>query len=146
MALTISGVVRDVIGSKRCNRGIITFDSSYAAGGEDLTPAVLGLSVIDHIAFVPVPLQVSSNHVALTHTYDYTNKKILAYEQGMRTGSTTAGAMSNGAYAEDVAAAETVIRLSGTAVDTNYGFGGLREVAATKDLSSYACRFEAIGR
>jgi hypothetical protein len=53
MALTVS-LTGDWLGSAgnaRTSRGTITFDSSYAVGGEALTPSMLGLGRIDALQF-----------------------------------------------------------------------------------------------
>lgn len=48
MALTISNVLKPtVIGNKRLSIKEVTFDSSYAEGGESFTPAKAGLKKID---------------------------------------------------------------------------------------------------
>lgn len=65
------------------------------------------------------------------YKYDAANHKIKIFTQGAVTGSTAADACGNGALAEDSAAAETAVRLSGTAIDTTYDLGPLIELPAT---------------
>lgn len=54
MALTMTssfaneGATR-VVGRKRVWTGLVTFDNSYPTGGEAITPAQFGLSVINHV-------------------------------------------------------------------------------------------------
>lgn len=74
MALTVSltGDWLESVGSKRAVNGKITFDSSYATGGETLTPANIGLGVIDRIEF-------NQGEDGYVFKYDYTNQKVLVY-------------------------------------------------------------------
>lgn len=140
MPLTVS-INRDgyqVHGSQVMVRGTLDFDSSYPTGGESLTAANLGLRVLDHIVIHP--------HSGLVFAYDYTNAKVLAYNQGITTGSTAAADSTSGALVEDLAGAETAVRAMGTAVDTTYSFGALKEVADTANLSGVTgVRFQAWG-
>jgi hypothetical protein len=46
MALTFSNLKYDVEGTNRVVRGTVAFDSSYASGGETLTPSVFGLNTL----------------------------------------------------------------------------------------------------
>jgi len=80
------------------------------------------------------------------YKYDKDNHKILIYAQGMRTGSTTVDACANGALAEDSAAAETVVRLSGTAKDTTYDLGPLREIPAAITPAATTLQMLVIGQ
>ena len=65
------------------------------------------------------------------------------YLNAFRTGSTATADSTAGALAEDTAAAETALRLMGTAVDTTYALSNL-EVAT--DVHVGAIPFLAIGR
>lgn len=53
MALTISVVSSDVIGTRRQVVGNLTFDSSYLTGGEPITPGSLGLYQIEQMEVEP---------------------------------------------------------------------------------------------
>lgn len=46
MALTVSRVFTIKVSNKKCTVADITFDSSYPAGGESLTPTQLGMTVV----------------------------------------------------------------------------------------------------
>jgi len=139
MALSISSIIhRSVFGNKRTVTFEVAFDSSYPTGGEPLTPTDLGMSGIDLI--------LSSGSNGLWYEYDYTNKKLIAREIGIRTGSTGATTSGSGALGENVLGAETAARLANTAVDTTYGFGAMKEVANTTNLSTITgVRLMAIG-
>lgn len=71
MALTISNIINNTAGVKRVKVCDIAFDSSYAWGGESLTPGNVGLSVIEKAFFDTVS--------GYRFEYDYTNQKIKAY-------------------------------------------------------------------
>jgi hypothetical protein len=79
------------------------------------------------------------------YKYDRANHKILIYTMGVVTGSTGAGATENGALAEDSAAAETVVRLSNTAVDTTYDLGPLIELPSGIAPAATALRMLLLG-
>lgn len=148
MALTFSGLVRNVNGSKRENYGVITFDSSYPTGGESLTPHDVGLSVIQNLQVEPLTSVVSTFNTSLQFAYDYTAQKLIAYEQGVRTSGTAAADTVNFVFAEDIAGADSPTKVGGPAVaiNTNYSLGGLREVLNGANLSGVSCRYRATGR
>lgn len=80
MALTISRVKQDVQGGSRVIVADVTFDSSYATGGESLTPADLGLKAI-HFLTDQVGKTASGTTAILTR-YDYVAQKLLAIWTG----------------------------------------------------------------
>lgn len=129
MPLTLTTQREGVMGDVRYKVLSVDFDSSYPTGGESLVPADVGWS-----QFFLVTAHSRDN--GLVYIYDYANQTLEAYDQGMTTGSTGAADSTSGALAEDLAAAETVVRLMGSAIDTTYHFGQLREVANTSDLST----------
>lgn len=73
MALSVSVSRTDTVGRyTKYTTGTITFDSSYATGGEALTASNLGLSSkVEFISVTP-----GSGYI---FQYDYTNKKLKAY-------------------------------------------------------------------
>lgn len=71
MALTISNRVETVFGNKRAITCDIAFDSSYPTGGESLTAADLGMSIIDFCIAEPKG--------GRAFVYDRANSKLLAY-------------------------------------------------------------------
>ena len=80
MALTISipGNASDMAGVPGNNKYVIKrilFDSSYATGGEALTPTTLGLEQI-HI------MLTSSEDNGYVAEYDYSGEKLVLYEAG----------------------------------------------------------------
>lgn len=80
------------------------------------------------------------------YKYDKANHKLLIYAQGVRTGSTAADACGNGALIEDSAGAETVLRASGTAIDTTYDMGPLRELPAAIAPAATTLQMIVIGQ
>ncbi len=63
--------------------------------------------------------------------FDKVNKKLVALQQNLRMGSTTAADSTSGALVEDENAAETVVRAMGSAVDTDIGVGFMKEVGTS---------------
>lgn len=80
MALTIGNLRFDIAGVSQVVRGTIDFDASYPTGGESLTPAMIGLSAIDHLK--------ADDKSGYTFEFDYTNNKLLVYRSA---GFTPAG-------------------------------------------------------
>ena len=70
MAITVSNKRYDVIGSARKLIADITFDSSYASGGEALTKSTLGFIGVDSFVITP------TYRKGVSFRYDYTNEKI----------------------------------------------------------------------
>lgn len=78
MALTIAKVTGadTVLGNQKLKVRDITFDSSYATGGESLTAANVGLRKI-YAVFGSVGT-VSDGSTGIVVKYDYTNSKLVA--------------------------------------------------------------------
>ncbi len=130
VTVSVSVRNRDIIpaGPKRVQIASVTFGDgslTYPTGGVPL-PAigVFGFNKLIEFGLIEQPIN------GFFYKFDRTNHKIVIYTQGITTGSTGAGALANGAYAENSAAAETVVRFSNTAIDTTYDFGPLKEMAA----------------
>jgi hypothetical protein len=96
--------------------GTFTFSSSYASGGESLTPATAGLKEIFFLATSPAYAKIggTNQYQIVNAVYDITNKKMLAY-------GASASVASAGAY-------------------------GMSECVDAKDLSSFTVRYVAVGR
>lgn len=78
MALTAAQVSRVVPGAIERFRYTVTFDNSYATGGESLTAAILGLSRI-----IDVEVEPSKELAGLLCYWDRTNSKLqLFYPTG----------------------------------------------------------------
>jgi hypothetical protein len=71
MALTIAINKRDKTIGKKVVYATITLDSSYATGGESITPGSLGLTSIDFILF--------DGGLGYRPQFDYANSKIMMY-------------------------------------------------------------------
>lgn len=82
MALTIAKVTGadTVFGNKKVKVRTITFDSSYADNGESLTASDVGLRKIEQV--IPNgPFRKSDGSDAIVPSYDFTNAKLLAFDQ-----------------------------------------------------------------
>lgn len=147
MAFTVGSLRKGNAGSLRIHTGTLTFDSSYPAGGEPLTAAELGMHTVENLKLDPPFATVDTQVNNLAVAYDYTNAKVLAFEIGVRASGTAAADTTNFIFAETLTGADSAVKLGGPAVaiNTNYGFGGLKEVADTSDLSAFVIRFVAIG-
>lgn len=71
MALTVTINRRSIFGNMRYVAASLLWDSSYPTGGESLTAAMLGFTLID--------LLLASPYSGYGFEYDYTNSKLLAY-------------------------------------------------------------------
>lgn len=85
MALTVSLVKQTVFGDERVVIADITFDSSYATGGEALVPADLGLTTIDH--FTAGTGNVSTAFYVTQ--YVASTNKLITFTGAAQTASTT---------------------------------------------------------
>ena len=131
VTITLAAQNVDVFpGQKRVSLPTIAFGNgtlTYPTGGVPL-PAIgkFGMKRELQRLFLQQP---SAN--GFFYKYDAANHKIKIFTQGVTTGSTAATTCANGALAENSAAAETAVRLSGTAIDTTYDLGGMIELPAT---------------
>lgn len=136
MALTVSIVKRDKNLNQRLTYADVTFDSSYATGGESLTPAQLGLTVIDFF-------EVDSNPGYL-FKYDYTNQKLKAYFTTAAVTGTLAATVASGATPVTSGSA------NGTGIVTLAGNPAIAaaagaEVTASTNLSTLTIRVKVTG-
>ena len=121
---------RDIVragGSKNISIATVSFGNgslTYPSGGVPL-PGIGTFGFQRTIDFAAIEQPVANGFV---YKFDRENHKIKIFTQGAKTGSTGTTTCANGALAEDSAAAETVVRLSGTAVDTTYDLGGMIEL------------------
>lgn len=81
MGLTLNVTRYDVEGRRRIREVDVTWDSAYVRGGEALTPADLGLAVIESI----VPVTPNPDVVV---AYDATNSKLKAFRRNSPVGVT----------------------------------------------------------
>lgn len=72
LTVTLAGDWLSSLGNKKASTGTITFDSSYASGGESLTPAMVGLQKIDFIS-------LNQGEDGYVFHYDAANQKVIAY-------------------------------------------------------------------
>ncbi len=138
MGLTRAIVKQTVRGNDKVVYADFTFDSSYLTGGEALAAADFGLRAINF-------LTIEQDADGYLVKWDRENDKLMAFSQGVRTGSTTVADATTGALIEDDKAAETAFRAMGTAADTDYSMGALTEVISTTDLSGVTVRIKAEG-
>jgi len=96
---------RTVFGNKRIVAGYITFaNDTWPSGGVDLTPANLGLDVLEYIQFDSRSIQ---------YVYDYTSAKL----DGFLCNTAGVGTAQAGANGATIAASEKVHFLA-------IGYGG----------------------
>lgn len=81
MAVTVTVLDRDVTGSKRLVTADVVFDSSYAIGGEPVTPADFGLEQISALA-PGVAVDPDTTDNAFLAAFDAANSKILLFTHG----------------------------------------------------------------
>lgn len=138
LTVTRTGDWTGYFGTLRYARATIAFDSSYPTGGESLTPADLGMKTIDLI-------QIHSKS-GLVFEYDYTNKKVLAYSQGVTVGAAGAATMDDFPVTAGVGASTISVSLTNSGGSATHNFGALKEVPNTNDLSTITgVRVFAIG-
>lgn len=140
MALTVtrSGMWQGLLGDLRYAKVTIAFDSSYPSGGESLTPADLGLKTIDHITI--------HSTSGLVFEYDYTNKKVKAYSQGVTVGAAGAATLDDFPVSAGPGASTISVSLTNSGGSATHNFGTLKEVPDTNDLSTITgVRVFAIG-
>jgi hypothetical protein len=71
MAATVTLLQRIKLGNARMNVCTVTFDSSYATGGEAVTPEQMGLTVVDMV--------IATNSGGYAFEYDYANEKLKVF-------------------------------------------------------------------
>lgn len=136
MALTISSLKRTHLGDRRQHLGVITFDSSYATGGESLVPTDVSLHTIDSITFEPTG--------GYSFEYDYTNQKVKVNVPGVAIAAAGAATIDDFALTGTGASTARSIGLD-SASTSPVRFGPQQEVASTVNLSAITTRFRAIG-
>lgn len=119
-------------GNRRATYGKITFSNSYTTGGESITPAALGLGVVDNLDF-------NTGISGLLFVWDKANNKVkVFYPTGGAVVGTVLGAPKS------ATGASTASAVNATTPDISAGQGV--EVAATTDLHTVIVDFEAVGR
>lgn len=136
---------RDIVpaGPKQVNLVDISFGDdtlTYPTGGVPM-PAIGNFGYKKAIEFCAIE-QPANGYF---YKYDRTNHKMMVYTQGVRTGSSVAADATSGALVEDSGAAETVVRFMGTAVDTNYDLGPMREIPSTQAQAAVTLRAMLVG-
>ena len=140
MAIALTSVEYGSLGNLRCVTGVAAFDTSYPTGGEALTPATLGMSVLRFIVFEP--------RLGFVLTYDHTNSKVIVYTQGYSHG--TGGGVTTDDYpliaGPGVTAGPISVQLTTGAGVAVANLGPMVETLSTDDLSTLVgVRFFAIG-
>lgn len=97
---------------------------TYATGGVPL-PAIGTFGFRRAISLALIQQPYANGFI---YKYDPDNHKLKIFTQGIRTGSTGAGAPENGANVEDSFAAEGAITMPNTAIDTTYDIGQMIEL------------------
>lgn len=133
MALTIANREFLGAGNRRAVVLNVTFDSSYATGGEDLTPASLGMKKVDSCTATP--------QGGLIFEYDYTNKKLQAFFP--TGGSADAATVTDPVVS--VPSGSTAVLSTGAQPNLVETSGRGKEVNAAVDLSGITTRVYAVG-
>ena len=115
---------------------------TYPTGGIPL-PAYNTLGFVRYIDHVI--LMEDDSALGRGMKWDKANAKLKLFAQGVTTGATAAGALANGAFAVNSAAAETVVRFSNTAISTSYDFGPLAELPSTIAPAQFTVWAEVVG-
>lgn len=107
MVLAVTVDHTNIIGHRREKIISITADSSWADGGESLTPGMCGLDRIDWVESA-VAVEAGTGTLGYVVGYDYANELLLAY---MGSAGTAAGLPQ--AAAEDLSGHTLKIRVVG---------------------------------
>ncbi len=115
MALTISTSEQGIMGNKRTVLGSITFDSSYATGGESFDKANIGLVQLDRLMIDPKSgylFEWDSANAKIkvrqaTAAHSHTENTAAAYTQNASTAASTAAVAGEVANATDLSAVTT---------------------------------------
>lgn len=78
--VTVGGLPYRVYGGKKHTVTDLTFDSSYPAGGEAVTPANLNLNKIDRVENIEITTVGGTVNVANV-TFDAANSKLIVYDE-----------------------------------------------------------------
>lgn len=130
ITVTISARDREIAGAaagrNQTIASVIFGDGSltYATGGVPM-PAIGTFGFRNEIKMGLIEQPPANGFI---YKYDAANRKIKIFTQGVRTGSTAAGAPENGANIENSFAVEGVLTMPNSAVDTTYDIGQLIEL------------------
>lgn len=147
LTVTLSGDWLQNLGSRQAVSGVITFDSSYASGGESLVPANIGLGVIERITF-------NHGEDGYVFKYNYSTQKVMVYTPSKPTFTVNSSgaigsSMEIGLSADSASATVeggTGITSARTLTTTSpVAAPVLEEVAASANLSAVVVEFYAIG-
>lgn len=134
MALSIKRVGNPtVFGDKRVLLADVTFDNSYAAGGEAYTPQDFGMNLAVEL-LVPAPAG------GLVFEPDHANNKLKAMYP---TGGAAPAALGDPSVVVPAGATGVTSAAAQPNLTETAGVG--KEVAAATDLSSITCRVLAVG-
>ena len=82
MAVAVTQVRRSVYGTDRVVVADLVFSGNYAAGGEALTPAAVGLTNIFAVSGAGGAAPATNRATADVWGFDYATNKILMYQTG----------------------------------------------------------------
>lgn len=152
MAVAVSSIVWNNVGSQNSTSGTLTFSGTYATGGVSLPASAVGLGAIQDITF---------NEGAYVFKYDYSADKVLIY---LSAGVTPAGTVSaptittttnagvttpvytNGGALTQVAGATGITGVQApTFTGTAIAAAGLAELANSASLTGITTQFRAVG-
>lgn len=122
MALTLSQKHNLVVGNKRLTVTNVTFDSSYPTGGEPVTAADFGLSVLDLVLIQPpsgflVEFDSTNSKLVVRNStagHTHTENTAATYTQNAATNASSAVAASEVANATSLATLTAVVMALGS--------------------------------
>lgn len=82
MAVAVTVVQTTVFGNDRVVIADLVFSSNYAAGGEAVTPASLGMSAITAVSGAGGAAPATNRATADVWGFDYATNKVLMYQTG----------------------------------------------------------------
>lgn len=127
MGLSVTNIKRLKGGNFYQQISEITFDSSYATGGEVLTPRELGLNVIDFVDF--------ESAGGYLFQYDHVNQKVKVFTPTKAVAAHTHSENAEDTYTKDATTG------AGGAVEA----AAASEVASATNLSTLVTRLKATG-
>lgn len=78
MAATVSSLQYNVEGNRRNNSGTVTADTAYPTGGYSVPAGAVGLGSVDSFQ---IELPVNATPAIRAARYDYTNSKLMYFDQ-----------------------------------------------------------------
>ena len=141
MAFTVTADAVSIFGNMRVGVYSLTFDSSYATGGEAITASELGLSEI--LFALPAPKNAASGELIYRFDYTAATHKIQVFYP---TGGAAAAASLVAPAFVTTSGATTVTGSAATLAGINEVAGKGTEVTSATDLSTVIIKLFVVGK